>query len=94
MHKLSLSPPRIIEADDIHYENAPIQNVLKISPPKTESFQIKILIFFHISAQNTDCSNEYHNLCFGIGIPCKSSAYDSYQMSSLIFSEKKKNKKK
>ena len=30
-------------------------NILKISPPKTESFQIKILIFFHISAQNIDC---------------------------------------
>ena len=29
-------------------------NILKISPPKTESFQIKILIF-HISAQNIDC---------------------------------------
>ena len=34
----------------------PIQtSILKISPPKTESFQIKILIFFHISAQNMDC---------------------------------------
>ena len=42
---------------------------------KTEKFQIKILIFFYISAQNIDCgyslepprrggSNEYHNLCF------------------------------
>ena len=37
-------------------------NILKISPPKTESFQIKILIFFfffffffHFSAQNIDC---------------------------------------
>ena len=30
-------------------------NILKISPPKTESFQIKILVFFHISAQNIDC---------------------------------------
>ena len=35
---------------DSHYENMPIQifesNKLKISPQKTESFQIKILIFF------------------------------------------------
>ena len=49
--------------------------ILNTSPPKSESFQIKILIFFHISAQNIDCgysleppgrggSNEYHNLCF------------------------------
>ena len=30
-------------------------NVLKILPPKNENFQIKILIFFHISAQNIDC---------------------------------------
>ena len=30
-------------------------NILKNSPPKTESFQIKILIFFNISAQNIDC---------------------------------------
>ena len=31
-------------------------NIYKISPPKTENFQIKILIFFfHISAQNIDC---------------------------------------
>ena len=50
-------------------------NILKISPPKTENFQIKTLIFFYISAQNIDCGysleppqrggyNEYHNLCF------------------------------
>ena len=49
-------------------------NILKISSPKTESFQIKDLIFFHISAQNIDCwyslepprrggSNEYQKLC-------------------------------
>ena len=30
----------------IHYENTPIQNILKISPPKTANFQIKIMIFF------------------------------------------------
>ena len=51
-------------------------NILKISPPKTESFQIKILIvFFYISAQNIDCgytlelphrggSNEYPQSMF------------------------------
>ena len=34
-------------------------NILKISPPNTESFQTKILIFFHtcISAQNINCGN-------------------------------------
>ena len=30
-------------------------NIQKISPPKTEIFQIKILISFHISAQNIGC---------------------------------------
>ena len=50
-------------------------NIQKISPPKTENFQIKILISFHISAQNTNCgyslepprrggSNEYPQSVF------------------------------
>ena len=30
-------------------------NTLTISPPKPESFQIKFLIFFPISARNIDC---------------------------------------
>ena len=30
-------------------------NILKILPPKTENFQIKILVFFHISDRNIDC---------------------------------------
>ena len=30
-------------------------NILKISPPKTESFQIKKSDIFHISVQNIDC---------------------------------------
>ena len=29
-----------------HYKNTPYSNILKISPPKADSFQIKILIFF------------------------------------------------
>ena len=39
-------------------------NILKISPPKAENFQIKILIFFHISAQKEN--NVY---------PCKPQFY-------------------
>ena len=53
-----------------HYENT---NILKISPPKTENLQIKILIFFIFLLKNIDCgyslkphrrggSNEYTNL--------------------------------
>ena len=30
-------------------------NIKKISPPKTENFQVKNSDFFHISAQNIDC---------------------------------------
>ena len=51
-------------------------NILKISTPKTESFQKKNSDIFHIYAKNINCgyslepsrrgsSNEYHNLCFG-----------------------------
>ena len=32
-------------------------NILKIIPPKNEYLQIKIIIFFHISAQNIDCGD-------------------------------------
>ena len=37
-----------------HYENTPIQ-IYTVSPPKTEKFQMKTLIFFHSCAQNIDC---------------------------------------
>ena len=58
-----------------HYENKPIQNILKILPPKNESFQMKYSKMFHISAQNIDCGysleppdeavlTSTHNLCF------------------------------
>ena len=45
-------------------QNHACSNVLKISPPKTESFQIKILIF-HISAQNIDCGYSLEMLLRG-----------------------------
>ena len=37
------------------YENKPIQKIMKILPPKTESFQIKKSDILRISAQNIDC---------------------------------------
>ena len=37
-----------------HYEKKPIQIYWKFYHKKNENFQIKILIFFHISAQNID----------------------------------------
>ena len=46
-------------------------NILKISPPKTESFPDTNSDIFHISAQNIDCGYSLepprqgtHNLCF------------------------------
>ena len=50
-------------------------NILKISPPKNENFQIKMSDIFHDSARNTDCelslepprrggSNEYPQSMF------------------------------
>ena len=45
----------IISEIPLHYENIPIQIYRKISPPKTENFQIKNSEIFLISAQNTDC---------------------------------------
>ena len=38
-----------------HYENTPIQMNRKFHLKKTENFQIKNSIIFHISAQNIDC---------------------------------------
>ena len=63
----------------VHYENTPIQIYRKISPPKTENFQIKTSEIFHISAQNIDCgyslepprlggSNEYPQYMFSAEI--------------------------
>ena len=54
-------------------------NILNISPPKNENFQIKNSDRFYISTENIACgysleparrgsSNEYHNLCFCVEI--------------------------
>ena len=51
----------------IHHENTPIQIYWKFYHQKYKNFQIKILIFFHISAQNIDCGyslNEYQQSMF------------------------------
>ena len=72
-------------------------NIMKRSPPKTESFQIKNSDIFRISAQNIDCgyllelprrdiSNEYHNLCFwGWG------GSNEYPQSMFLSRNKKNN---
>ena len=57
-------------------------NILKISPPKTESFQIKNLIFFHISAQNIDC---------GYSEPPRRGGSNEYPQSMFLSRNKKNN---
>ena len=51
VEKYTLWPPVLIWTLRKHAYS----NILKISPPKTENFQIKISYIFHISAQNIDC---------------------------------------
>ena len=46
-------PPYTVKPS--HYENMPIQIYRSISPPKTENFQIKILIFFIFLLKSIDC---------------------------------------
>ena len=58
-------------------------NILKISPPKTESFQIKILFFFHISAQNIDCGYSLE--------PPRRGSSNEYPQSMFLSRNKKNN---
>ena len=46
---------RLLTKNVTHYENMPIQNILKILPQKNENFHRKNLDIFHFSAQNIDC---------------------------------------
>ena len=58
-------------------------NILKISPPKTESFQRKILIFFHISTQNIDCGYSLE--------PPRRGGSNGYPQSMFLSRNKKNN---
>ena len=58
-------------------------NILKISPPKTGSFQIKILVFFHISAQNIDCGYALE--------PPRRGGSNAYPQSMFLSRNKKNN---
>ena len=57
-------------------------NTLKISPPKSENFQIYILIFFYISAKNIDCGYSLEP-----PRPCGSNEYPQ----AMFLSKNKKN---
>ena len=66
-----------------HYENTPIQNIKKISPPKTENFHIKNSDIFHISAQNTDCG-------YSLELPRRGGS-NEYPQSMFLSRNKKTN---
>ena len=57
-------------------------NILKTLLPKNENFQIKSLIFFHISAQNIDCG-------YSLEPPCRGGSNEYPQ--SMFLSRNKKN---
>ena len=58
-------------------------NILKISPLKTESFQIKISDIFHISAQNIDCG-------YSLEPPWRGGS-NEYPQSTFLSQNKKNN---
>ena len=58
-------------------------NILKILPSETENFQIKILIFFHISDQNIDCGYSLE--------PPRREGSNEYPQSMLLSRNKKNN---
>ena len=61
----------------------PIQIYSKFYHPKNENFQIKILIFFHISAQNIDCGYSLE--------PPRRGGSNEYQQSMILSRNKKNN---
>ena len=56
-------------------------NILKILPPKTESFQVKNSNIFHISAQNIDCGYSLE--------PPRRGGSNEYPQSMLLSRNKK-----
>ena len=64
----------------------PIQIYRKLKknlPPNTENFQIKTLIFFHISAQNIDCGYSLE--------PPRRGGSNDYPQSVFLIKNKKNN---
>ena len=58
-------------------------NIYKISPPKTENFQIKKSDSFHISAQNIDCGYSLE--------PPRRGGSNEYTQSMFLSRNKKNN---
>ena len=71
-----------IETADVSLRKHAYSNIQKISPPKTENFQIKNIDIFHISARNRDCG-------YSLEPPQRGSSNEYPQ--SLFSSKNKKN---
>ena len=69
--------------NDSHYENTPIQIYWKFYNQKWKIFRWKILIFFHISAQNIDCGYSLE--------PPQRGGSNKYPQSTFLSRNKKNN---
>ena len=64
-------------------QNHAYSNILKLSPPETENFQIKNSNIFYIAAQNIDCG-------YSLELPQQGSSNEYPQ--SMFLSRNKKNR--
>ena len=71
------------ERRGITFRKHAYSNILKISPPKTESFQTRFWFFFHISAQNIDCGYSLE--------PHRRGGSNEYPKSMILSKNKKNN---
>ena len=69
--------------DFIHYENTPIQIYRKFHLQKTENFQVKTSVIFHISAPNIDCGYSLE--------PPRRGGSNEYPQSMFLSRNKKNN---
>ena len=67
----------------VHYENMPIQNILKILPQKNENFQRKNSDIFHFSTQKIDCGYSLE--------PPRRGGSNEYPQSMFLSRNKKNN---
>ena len=83
---LSLEPIRRLSVTEIHWKTLrkhSCLNILNISPPKTESFQIKKVRYFLIFAQNIDCGYSLE--------PPHQGGSSGYPQSMFLVSNKRNN---
>ena len=75
--------PSVSQTSCLSLRKHAYSNLLKISPPKTENFQIKISDIFHISAQNIDCGYSLE--------PPRRGGSNEYPQSMFLSRNKKNN---